>query len=153
MTWLAETVPGSDAFEQVFGLRPDLYADYRRFAALFWTKGLVDPVLLELCRLRIAQLLRCSTTLGTRQATARAAGLTEEKIAALPRWPSDPQFSALERAGLAFAEKFVMDPHAITDDDAAAVTTYLSANEMVAFTEALALFDGFARFRVILGCE
>src|SRR5262249_16908493 len=76
---------------------------------------------------------------------------TEDKITALPRWPTDPRFSELERAGLAFAEKFVMDPHAISDDDAAAVTAHLSAREMVAFTEALALFDGVTRFRVILG--
>lgn len=151
MTWIGETAAGTTLFDRVFNLRPNLYADYQRFASLFWSERLVDPVLLELCRLRIAQLLRCEAERCLRRAPARAAGLSEDKIAALPRWPADPQFSALERAGLAFAEKFVIDPHAITDDDTAAVTAHLSPAAMVAFTEALALFEGFARFQVLLG--
>ena len=62
-------------------------------------------------------------------------------------------FSDLERAALAFAEMFVNDPHAITDEDTRAVVKELGDEGMVAFVEALALFDGFARFRVMLGVE
>ena len=64
-----------------------------------------------------------------------------------------PSLLACRRLGacLAFAEKFVLEPHGLSDEDATAVSTHLSAAEMVAFTEALALFDGFARFQVLLG--
>src|SRR5262245_2759982 len=41
------------AFEGVFSLRANLFEDFRSFYALFWEKHLVDPALLELCRLRI----------------------------------------------------------------------------------------------------
>jgi len=141
------------ALDAVFGHRPELYRDYRDFIALFWERELVDPVLLELCRLRIAALVGCEAELGLRYEVAQRAGLTESKIAALDRWHEDDRFSERERAVLSFAELFVRDPHAITDDDAAAVVRELGDAGMVAFVETLALLDGFARFRVMLGVE
>jgi alkylhydroperoxidase family enzyme len=156
MSWLAPVQPVSDPaptseLDAVFGHRPDLYREFRDFYALFWERRLVDPVLLELCRLRIAGMLGCASELEIRHEPARDAGLDEAKIAALVDWPRDPRFSDLERAALAFAEMFVRDPHAITDADARAVADELGDAGMVAFIEALALFDGFARFRVMLG--
>lgn len=150
MTWIQPTSGGTTAFEQVLGLRPELLADFRRFHALLFTEGRIDPVLLELCRLRIATLLGCESESRVRYEPARRAGLTESKIAALPRWPEAAEFRPVERACLAFAEAFVLDAHSIDDDLAAAVTAHLSPAEMVAFTEALAVFDGFTRFRLVL---
>lgn len=153
MTWLPGAVAGASEFEfdRVFGLRPDLYADYRAFVSVFHSLRPVDPVMLELCRLRIAQLLGGKTKPGSGDLSAEAPALTDEKVAALENWRAAPEFSEAERACLAFAEKFVLDPHGVTDEDAAAVTAHLSAREMVAFSEALAIFDGFTRFRIILG--
>jgi alkylhydroperoxidase family enzyme len=153
MSWLPAESDGPTAFERALGLRPDLLSDVKRFHALFWQDGRIDPVVLELCRLRIASLLRCESELRARYEPARRAGLTEGKIAALTAWPKAPDFTARERACLAFAEAFVMDVHSIDDDLAAAVTEHLSPAEMVAFTEALAVFDGFMRFRLVLGLE
>jgi alkylhydroperoxidase family enzyme len=153
MTWLTATVAGATEFDRVFGLRPNLYDDYRAFVSLFWSLRPVDPVILELCRLRIAQLFGCDAELRVRHVPADAAGLTEEKIAALENWRTAGEFSDAERACLAFAEKFVLNPHGVTDEDAAAVTAHLSDKETIAFAEALAVFDGFTRFRIILGIE
>lgn len=150
MTWLPEKADGATPFEQVLGLRPELLQDLRRFHALFFTDGRLDPILLELCRLRIAGLLRCASECGVRYEPALRAGLSEAKIAALPRWPTAPDFRPVERACLAFAEAFLLDVHSIDDELAAAVTEHLSPPEMVAFTEALAVFDGFTRFRLAL---
>lgn len=139
--------------DAVFGHRPELYREYRDFYALFWERPLVDPVLLELCRLRVAALAGCESELALRYEVARDAGLGESKIAALEHWHEDDRFSARERAVLCFAELFVRDPHAITDEDARAVVSELGDAGTVALVEALALFDGFARFRVMLGVE
>src|SRR4029450_5503836 len=109
--WLPEAAPGTTALERVFGLRPDLYADYRAFLALFWTRDSVGPVVLELCRLRVAQLLGCQGELRLRYRPARAAGLGESTIALLERWPTAPVFSDAERACLAYAEAFVLAAH------------------------------------------
>jgi alkylhydroperoxidase family enzyme len=147
--------PSTDAtaFERVFGLRPNLFDDFRSFYALFWEKRLVDPVLLELCRLRIAQLHGCESELRVRYQPAIEAGLTEEKIAALADAADSSLYSEAERACIAFAELFAMDPHAITDADAARVVAVLGDAGVVALVEALAMFDGFSRFRLMLGVE
>ncbi len=140
-------------FDAVFGLRPNLYAAFRDMSAVFWEQRLVDPVILELCRLRIAQLHGCRSELALRYAPARDAGLGEAKIAALEHHAEDPRFTREERACLVLAERFASDPHAIGDADAAAVVGALGEDAAVGLLLALALFDGFARFRVMLGIE
>lgn len=150
MGWLPEAAAGGTPLDRTFGLRPDLYEDFRRFYALFWEQRLLDPVLLELCRLRVASLHGCASELAVRYRAAVDAGLDEDKVAALDRAAGDPRFDETERAVVAFAELFTIDPHAITDDDAARVRDALGDAGLVALVEALALFDGFARFRVLL---
>jgi alkylhydroperoxidase family enzyme len=147
--WLPTAAP----FDRVLGWRPELLADYRAFLTELWTGGAVDPVVLELCRLRVAQLLGCEAELRLRYEPARAAGLGEAKIALLERWPTAAGFSEVERACLAYAEQFVLDVHGIDDGDAAALAAHLTPGGLVALTEALALFEGFARFRLVLGVE
>ena len=148
-------MPGVAAtpFESVFALRKNLFEDFRSFYALFWEAHLVDPVILELCRLRVAQLHGCEAELRVRYQPALDAGLTEEKIAALADAGDSPLYSDAERACVALAELFAMDPHAITDADAARVVAQLGDAGTVALDEALALFDGFIRFRLILGVD
>jgi alkylhydroperoxidase family enzyme len=140
--WLATA--GADPLE----LRPELASLYRTFEGRLWRDRLVDPVLLELCRMRIAGLLG-----DTAGAVARTPGVDvgEERADRLADGPTDPAFDDLHRAGLAFAEQFVIDPHGVTDDLFAAVAEHLTPPEMVAFTTALGLFDGMSRFRLVLG--
>jgi alkylhydroperoxidase family enzyme len=146
MSWLPESGPGRDDFERTFELRPDLFAAWREFAGLFWEKRLVDPVLLELCRLRIAQLHGAAHPLSLRTPAARAAGLDAAKSARLADWWRQPGFSELERAGLRFAEQFVVDAKGMSDEEARPVLAALGDAGSVAFVEALAIFDGFGRF-------
>jgi len=140
-------------FEGAFSLRRNLFEDFRRFYALFWQKPPLDPALLELCRLRVAQIHGCESELRIRYQPALDAGLTEAKIAALPEASHSPLYSEAERACIAFAELFAIDPHAIADEDAARVVAALGEPGTVALVEALALFDGFTRFRLVLGIE
>lgn len=153
MTWLTRVGDGETAFERAFSLRRDLFEHYRELYARLWEERLVDLVILELCRLRVAQLHRADGEVAIRYEPALEAGLTEEKVSALPGWPTSPLFSPAERACLAFAEKFVIDVHSITDADASAVTEHLGPEAMVAFTLALGLLDGFGRFRLSLGLD
>ena len=153
MTWLPELADGDTGLDRVFGLRPDLYDAFRAFYAVFWTRELLDPIVLELCRLRVAQLLGCVVEQQVRYAPARDAGLTESQIAALPRWPDDTRFSEAQRAALAFAEQFVLDPHGVDDELRDTVIDHFEIAGLTALCEALALFDGFSRFRIVLGVD
>jgi alkylhydroperoxidase family enzyme len=140
-------------FERVFGLRPDLFEQFRAFYFQIWNPPKLDPVLLELCRLRIAELHGCASERRVRYEPARAAGLSEARIAALEDWRRGDLFSAAERACLAFAESFALAVQAIGDEDVAELAAHLSPAEIVALCEALAVFDGFTRFRVLLGVD
>jgi alkylhydroperoxidase family enzyme len=153
MTWIAATGPGGDAFERAFAVRPELFSAWREFTSLFWSERAVDPVVLELCRLRIASMLGARFALAQRTPEATAAGLDESRIAALDAWWKNDRFTETERACLRFAEQFALDPKEITDADAAAVVEALGDAGMVAFVEALAIFDGFARFSRFLEVE
>ena len=117
-------------FEAAFALRPDLHGPYQDFVGLFWHRRLVDPAVLDMCRLRVAQLLRCASE-GVRD----------------PNELDDAQQSAL-----AFAEQFVIDPHGVDDAMRDRLREHYSSSEIVALTEATAIFDGFTRFRIAL-CE
>ena len=132
-TWLPEVSvsDGESEFDAVFGLRPDLYDAYRDFESVFWSHGLVDAEILDACRARCAQVLRA------------------EGAPAHPIEADDPA-SALA-ACLALAEQFVIDPHCVTAEMRDAVATHLGDAGLVALVEVLAVFDGFTRFRTILG--
>ena len=138
-------------FERTFSVRPDLWEEVRSFSLQIWHPPKIDPILLELCRLRLAQLHGCDSECAVRYEPARAAGLSEERIAALADWRRGEAFGAVERACLAFAENFALAVQAISDEDVAALSTHLSEAEIVALCQALAVFDGFIRFRVLLG--
>jgi alkylhydroperoxidase family enzyme len=149
VSWIA---PGrASTFEEIFALRPELFAAWQRFSGLFAERALVPPVILELCRLRVAEILGCREELARRTPEARAAGLDEVRIAALGEFETSPRFDAAERACLRFASKWVFDVHGISDEEAAAVVAALGEPGTVALAEALAIFDGFCRFRLMLG--
>ncbi len=152
-TWLPETADRATPFESVFGLRPDLYEPFRDFYAVFWSRRLLDPVVLELCRLRVAQLLGCASEQQVRYRPALDAGLTEGQVSRLAAWPSDPTFTDGQRAALAFAEQFVIDVSGIDHELRDRVVDAYTPAGLVALCEALALFDGFCRFRTILGVD
>lgn len=150
MSWLPEQAAGATPLDRTFGLRPNLYESWREFTQLFWRRRLLPPQLLELCRLRVAEILGAHAACARRSPEALAAGFDETKVAGLSR-PAEGRFDAVERACLDFAEMFVRDPHAITDEDAARVSGLLGAPGLVALAEWLAVCDGFTRFELLLG--
>ena len=58
-------------------------------------------------------------------------GITETKLAALPQWETSPEFSARERAALAFATAIVRDDLEVTDACWAGVREHFSEPEVV----------------------
>ena len=95
-------------------LRPEACALLVALNERVWQAG--DPVLLELIRLRVAQLISNPAALQMRCSYADVAALPESKILALPDYPSSPLFSPAERDTLAFAEQFLIDVGGTTED-------------------------------------
>jgi AhpD family alkylhydroperoxidase len=150
MTWLQKTAEGETGLGSVYGLVPGAYARHKELVEHIWQPGLIDPVVLELCRLRVAQLLRCPHEIDARTPAAVQAGLDEAKIGQLPQWPTSPAFSAAERAALGFAEMYVIDPGSVTDELCAKVTEHFTSQEVAVLTTAIAVFDAISRFQVAL---
>jgi len=152
MSWLDEQASGATPLLRTVGLRPELAPLLDEFLAAT-RAATADPLTLELCRLRIAQIHGDRGQLALRQEPALAAGLTEEHVAALDDYLTSPVFTAHQRHCLAYAEQYVIDVHGITDADAAAVKQEMSDDQYVAFTVALGLFDGLGRMRLALGVD
>jgi len=140
VTSLAE---GPTELDRVWGKRPEYYAVFMSDYADSIER--VDPVLLELCRIRVAQLVESTFDLSLRYAPARAAGLGEDKLDAVADYPDSPQFTDRERAVLEFAEQFVIQSSSISDDDVTRVQAHLTPEEFIYLTKALGVLDQFAR--------
>ena len=108
----------------------------------------VDPHLLELMRLRIAALIGNPAGLQRRSDAARAAGLTEAKIAQLSHYPSSAAFSAVEKLCLSFTEQFVIDVSSLTPDHRAQLQTHFSAEPLSEFVMALYVTECTQRLEV-----
>jgi alkylhydroperoxidase family enzyme len=143
MSRVSSVVEGATELDQVWGKRRAYYelfmSDYVDSLAR------VEPSLVELCRIRVAQLVESAFDASLRYEPAVEAGLTEEKIAALPQYPDSELFSARERAALEFTEQFVIQSSSISDDDVARLTAHLTPEEFIYLTKALGVIDQFAR--------
>ena len=101
MTWL-KGAEGNAPFDAALALRPELRDLYAAFYGKLWDDELLPANLLELCRLRVAQLHDCEAELAVRHA---GAGVSDEQVAALADWSESDLFGAAERAALTLAEK------------------------------------------------
>jgi alkylhydroperoxidase family enzyme len=107
------------------------------FAALeaeVWATN--DPVLLDCCRIRLGQLVG---------RTVEARFAPPAKVAALRQWPTDPAFTAAERAVLDFCEHYAIDAASVTDDHAARLHEHFDEPALAALTTGIAFFDAVAR--------
>ena len=64
----------------------------------------LDPVLLELVRMRASAINGCAFCLDMHSKDARAAGESEQRLYGLPAWREAPFYSPRERAALAWTE-------------------------------------------------
>lgn len=148
MTWLPTATDTPTAFEGVLGLRPELLQLQKEFYGRLWEAEPALNGVLELCRLRIAQLHDCAAEFGIRHA---GTGVKEEMIAALDKWRGASCFSDVERAAFNLAERLPWQVHEITDADVAALRGRLSDPQIVTLLLALVLFDMHCRLRLVLG--
>lgn len=135
-------------FDEVLGIWPEFARAYDTALGTGW--AVVEPVALELCRLRVATLQGCWSELAVRHQESIEGGLTEDKISRLAQWPIDDAFSDDERACIEYAEQYAIDAHGVTDKMVEDLKSRLGADVYRALQGAIALFDGFGHFRNVL---
>ena len=119
-----------------------------------------DPVLLELVRVRVSQLIgnpaaarvRCSYAAvadGAGGAGGPGGGRLEAKLGALPDYPGSPLFSAAERDVVAFSEQFVIDVGGTTEDMRAGLAGRFGADGAKALVTAIYVVEFTQRLQLI----
>ena len=136
MTWFTEANTQQDIIERA----PTLAPAFKEFYDSFWQLSSIPPSVLELCRLRVAQLHQSDY-----QWQHARLDLSVEQRQSLSQWSKSAVYTQTEKACLAFAEVYCMDPQAITDAQAEAVISELGDAGLVALIEALGLFYGMTR--------
>jgi alkylhydroperoxidase family enzyme len=105
-------------------LRPEACGLLTALNEQVWRTG--DPVLLELVRVRVAQLI--GNPAAARVRCPLAGGGVEAKLAALPDYPYSPLFSSAERDVVSLAEQFVIDVGGTTEGMRAELTGRFGAD-------------------------
>lgn len=126
---------------------PELWARLSELVDACYAAGHVPPRTLELCRLRIAQLLGSEREQAHRRAEAP---VEDRELTALRHWSQQEEFTAGERACLALAEQYVLDVHGIDDTTAARVVDVVGDDGYAALTVALGMFEGVVRLSALL---
>jgi alkylhydroperoxidase family enzyme len=147
MSWVTSVPHAPSPIEGLLGWRPELLEQFRSFYGTLWDERLLDPALLEMLRLRIAQIHDCSAELAIVHSET---GLSESKRAALADWRKSDLFDPRERVLLGYAEHIPFDHHLIEDNDAAAVRDALGEKGFVAYSLAVTLFDALCRLRIVM---
>ena len=150
-TWLDQLPAGDTDWDRFAASWPVPFVTLADVVVAAWDE--TDPVLLELCRLRMARLLAYPAEEARRTERARAAGLDDAKVADLSSWPTSPSFDPRERACLTLAEQFVLDANGVTDEQVADLTSHLGPEGCYAFVQALSVVETFQRACLVLGIE
>jgi hypothetical protein len=137
----AENVRAPLDLPKIRELAPSVHSRLVEANACVWET--VDPVLLELARIRIGMLLDPDN-----DATTTSGIVSPEKLEALRSWEDSPALSGLERACLAVVDQFIFYVADIDDALIGGLLEYLDPGEVFCFVQALNFLDATERLRV-----
>src|SRR4051812_22881762 len=75
----------------------------------------LDPILLELIKMRTSQINGCAFCLNMHSADARKKGETEQRLYVLPAWRETTLFTEKEQAVLALTEEVTLISNHVSD--------------------------------------
>ncbi|TCP33675.1 carboxymuconolactone decarboxylase family protein [Sphingomonas sp. BK235] len=109
----------------------------------------LDPVLLELVKLRVSQLNGCAFCLHMHATDLRRRGEPELRLYLLSAWRESTLYSARERAALGWAESLTLLPERqASDADYAALSAHFDERERVWLTMAIGAINVWNRLQV-----
>lgn len=101
----------------------------------------LDPVLRELGQTRAGWARGSRFVFSQHCKSCRDLGMSEAKIAAIPAWQVSGEFSALERAVLAYTDALVLDGGRVADGVFEQLRQGLSDEQILEFTYITAMYD------------
>jgi AhpD family alkylhydroperoxidase len=137
----------------VLAHQPELLRAFLRLYGTLWSHGVVDPPTKEVARMRNARVTGCRYCRNVRFAAAREQGLTENLVAQIDDGFEDSALSERHKAVIRYADVFLTDPAALTDELRADMLRHFRPDQIVELTAGLALFMGFSKIAIVLGQE
>ncbi|MGW4659511.1 carboxymuconolactone decarboxylase family protein [Streptomyces sp. NPDC004279] len=109
----------------------------------------LDPLLVELLRIRASQINGCAFCLRMHTRDALRKGENADRIAALPSWEETSYFSETDRAALRLTEAItrVQDGH-VNDEDYNAAAAVLTADQVSAIAWLATVMNAFNRVAI-----
>src|ERR1700748_1242564 len=102
-------------YEDFKKIAPDAYDLVRALGEVAAKAGL-DKELLELVKLRASQINGCAFCVQYHILQAERLGVSADKLNLVVVWREVPQFSARERAALAWTEALTLLPNGVSDE-------------------------------------
>lgn len=131
-------------------LAPDIYERVLALSQLAGKAGL-EKDLLELIKVRASQINGCAFCVQFHILEAERLGVPADKLNLLVVWREAPQFSARERAALAWTEALTLLPAGVSDAVYAQASAEFSEKELVYLSSAIGVINVWNRFGVAYG--
>jgi AhpD family alkylhydroperoxidase len=126
---------------------PDAYEIVRSLGQLAAKAG-IDKQLLELIKLRASQINGCAFCVQFHILQGESLGIAADKLNLVVVWRETPQFSARERAALAWTEALTTLTGGVGDEVYAQARAEFSERELTYLTSAIASINVWNRFGV-----
>jgi alkylhydroperoxidase family enzyme len=138
----------------VISLVPDVLTYFQQGGALYKGKNrIVEPYFVELALVRTGFAAGSQFVFSQHCKGARAAGISDEKVAAIPHWSVSDLFDAKERAVLAYADELVLSHGRVQDGTFAALKAHFSDEAILELTYITLLYLSYAIFTRALRLE
>lgn len=128
-------------------LAPDIYERVLALSQLAGKAGL-EKDLLELVKIRASQINGCTFCVQFHILEAERLGVSADKLNLLVVWCEAPQFSARERAALAWTEALTLLPGGVSDAVYEQASAAFSEKELVYLSSAIGVINVWNRFGV-----
>lgn len=138
----------------VMALVPDILMHFQAGGAMCKSPNRVLPgYFREMAILRTGFARGCKFIFSQHCKGARAAGMPEDKIAALPSWPACELFDQKERALLAYVDEMVLAQSRIQDSTFSRLSAHFPDEAILELTYIVGLYQAYASFTLALRLE
>ena len=137
----------------VMSLVPDVLTYFQQGGALYKGKREIPPYFVELALVRTGFAAGSQFVFSQHSKGARSAGLSEEKLAAIPHWSATDLFDAKERAVLTYVDELVLSHGRCQDGTFAALKAHFSDEAILELTYISLLYMTYAIFTKALRLE
>ena len=132
-------------YKDFMTLAPDVYEMVRALGQVAAKAG-IDKQLLELVKLRASQINGCAFCVQFHILQGESLGIPIDKLTLVVVWREAPQFSARERAALAWTEALTLVSEGVSDAIYAEASAEFSEKELTYLSSAIASINVWNRF-------